>query len=183
VDVVEVSAAIASDAGAFALWDVAAFRQVVDYDSWERELLEDDSVARHVAAGHLVPVTIGSDGAFQMLVRIGGAGGAARLSDRESRYRLISSEPYLFEVSGRVRLSGIEHISGEPSRGLEVPMPDGQWDVTVHLIEWDAEPGAKDSNGEPASSALPDFVVLVDPANDDGQPRRLSVQTFAPPSA
>ena len=46
------------------------FAQVVDDDSWEPELLEE-SVARQVGGGHLVPITIGFDGAFQMLVRIG----------------------------------------------------------------------------------------------------------------
>jgi len=47
------------------------FAQVVDYDSWEPELLEEDSVARQVAGGHLVPITIGLYGVIQILVRIG----------------------------------------------------------------------------------------------------------------
>jgi hypothetical protein len=52
----------------------------------------------------------------------------------------------------------------------------------VHLIEWDAEPGSKDANGQLMASALSDFVLLIEPAKVDGMPRRLSVQTFPPSS-
>lgn len=35
----ETSTAVATDAGMLALWDPEHFSGIVDYDSWERELL------------------------------------------------------------------------------------------------------------------------------------------------
>ncbi|MFD8597361.1 hypothetical protein ACFV1L_20390 [Kitasatospora sp. NPDC059646] len=45
-----------------ALWTPAAFSGVVDYDSWEPELLEDEDRLRHVRAGALVPIDVRSHG-------------------------------------------------------------------------------------------------------------------------
>jgi hypothetical protein len=49
--------------------------------------------------------------------------------------------------------------------------------VTVHLLDWAAEPGARDATGKPARDVLPDVVVLVSPAADDDR-FRAAVSTF-----
>jgi hypothetical protein len=52
----------------------------------------------------------------------------------------------------------------------------------VNLIEWDAEPGAATSEGLPTATALPDFVVLVNPDEGIVRSYRTSVETFDQPS-
>ncbi len=37
-----INQAIATDAGMFAIWDSAAFQHILDYDSWDTELSEDE---------------------------------------------------------------------------------------------------------------------------------------------
>ena len=39
---------MATDAGMFGLWAPAAFGDIVDYDTWESELLEDEDIVRHI---------------------------------------------------------------------------------------------------------------------------------------
>lgn len=173
----EVTGVIATDAGMFGLWSPASFDDIVDYDTWESALLEDDEIKRHITAGAFVPVNIGSDGAFQVLARVGSASTTASLTERERQYLLVSSEPYLFVTSGDAKISGIEHVGAEADAGLDVPLPSGRWSVTVALIEWDAEPGQKDSDGQPTPTALPDFTLLINPetGTDD---YRTEVHTF-----
>ncbi len=45
------------------------FVNIHDYDTWDAELGEDAGIQRHVAAGNLVPINTGSDGAFAFVVR------------------------------------------------------------------------------------------------------------------
>ncbi|MGH3391451.1 MAG: hypothetical protein ACRDOO_21490, partial [Actinomadura sp.] len=60
-------------------------------------------------------------------------------------------------------------------------VPDaGRYDVTVHLIEWDREPGAYDEDGEPRDSALPDLLILIGPAAPGQATYRTEVTTFEP---
>jgi hypothetical protein len=92
----EVTGVMATDAGMFGLWSPASFVDIVDYDTWESELLEDDDIKRHITAGAFVPVNIGSDGAFQVFARVGSASTTASLTQRERQYALVSSKPYLF---------------------------------------------------------------------------------------
>jgi hypothetical protein len=177
--VTETTLLAATDAGMHALWNPACFTGIIDYETWENALLEDDDITQRIRAGELVPVNIGSDGAFQFLVRIGTAGQAPALTSRERQYLLVSSQPYRYLSDGTARLTGIEHICADP--GPDTPtltVPAGLNAVTVHLIDWGAEPGAKDAHGKPASGALPDFVVLISPAATTGNPYRTRLQTF-----
>ncbi|WP_433562884.1 hypothetical protein ACQP1O_36480 [Nocardia sp. CA-151230] len=59
-----------------------AFTHVVDYDSWELELLDDEPIVEHIRAGRLVPLNIPSDGEFGVLVRLYSTG-THELSERE----------------------------------------------------------------------------------------------------
>ncbi len=127
---------LGTDAGSWLVWQPEAFAHVHDYESWSSELEEDDDISRHVRAGVAVPIRIGSDGAFSFLVRVGRSGGRLRgpttadLTERERRYRLVSSEPYLFVAHRRVVVSGIEHVGAvDPDRQLSVDLPEGRWAV------------------------------------------------------
>jgi hypothetical protein len=151
----------------------------VDYDTWETELLEDADIRRHVAAGSAVPIYIGSDGAFQMVVRVGSGDIPPVLSEREARYEEVRSEPYLLVSDGVAYLTGIEYvIAGPVETGLTVPLPAGRWSVVVSLIAWEDEPGARNASGEPGPQALSDFVLLIAPEGEGPQSYRQSIETF-----
>jgi hypothetical protein len=156
----------ATDSGMLCVWNPDPFASVVDYDTWEPELCEDEDILRHIKAGSLVPVGIhhGLDGAFGVHLRVGDAEQPAELTEREAEYILGQSEPYRFRSTGRLCLSGLEHVEGQPGRQVGcVPVPDGEYAVRVYLIAWDDEPGMKDRRGRPKPGALPDFVVLANP--------------------
>ncbi|WP_328446218.1 MULTISPECIES: hypothetical protein [unclassified Amycolatopsis] len=173
----DVTGVVATDAGLFGLWSPASFAGVVDYPTWEAALLDDDDLKRHIVAGAFVPVNIGDDGAFQVLARAGSESAAAGLTQRERRYLLAASKPYLFRTTGDAKISGIEHVGAAVDAGLRVPLPAGRWSVTIALIEWDAEPGQKDTAGRPAPTALPDFVLLLNPDRGAGR-YRTEIRTF-----
>jgi hypothetical protein len=173
----ELTARAVTDAGLFALWNPARFEHITDYGSWEASLSEDEDIAGQAGAGNLVPIGIGGDGSFGFLVRADSAK-APELTEREQRYLKVSSKPYLFEADGTAHLSGIEYVSAAPPPATAaIGIPAGRYGVTVHLIDWAAEPGAQDAAGKPAEGALPDFVVLAGPAPDDG-PFRTKAKTF-----
>jgi hypothetical protein len=169
----------ATDAGMHALWNPSRFTGITDYETWEDALLEDDDISRHIRAGELVPVNIGGDGAFQFLVRVGTASQPAALTSRETQYLLVSSQPYLYLSDGTARLAGLEHVCADPGPATPaLTVPAGPNAVTIHLIDRDAEPGARDHQGKPASGALPDFVVLISPEETTGNGYRTMLQTF-----
>jgi hypothetical protein len=171
----------ATNSGMLALWSPQDFQNITDYDSWERELLDDTDISRHIQQGAFVPVNIQSDGSYQCVVRSASAGVSAKLSDRERRYLVVSSEPYLFRSGDTVAISGIEHISRSPDESAaSFPLSAGDWAVTVHLIDWPSEPGAKSPDGNPTSTALSDFVILLNPATAETR-YRTKIDTFEKP--
>ncbi|MFI0088292.1 hypothetical protein [Streptomyces bobili] len=166
------------------LWDPQRFQAVVDDATWEEELLEDEDIAGHIQAGRLVPLNVGSDGAFGVLVRAGTAAAPAMLTGRETAHRLVASQPYLFVSRGRALVSGIEHVSANvPDGALEHRVPAGHCTVVVHLIDWQAEAGSQDKDGQPLPGALPDFVVLINPAQPGQGTFRTAVNTFDAPDS
>ena len=149
----------------FGVWDRQYFLNVTDYDTWEEELLDDEDIVRHITAGHFVPITIYSDGAFEFEVRVGEPE-INSLSPREHQFLIESSEPYLFRSAGELSVSGIEFVGEERDDQIAtLQIPAGDYDVTVHYIDWEKEPGAQDEQGQASADALPDFVVLV---NENG---------------
>jgi hypothetical protein len=175
--VIEVAVTAATDAGLFALWNPAPFAHVTDYSSWEASLGQDAHISGHASAGDLVPIGFDGDGAFGFVVRADSAKPTA-LTEREQAHVIASSKPYLFRAVGTAHLSGIEYVSAAPPPATAaISLPEGRYGVTVHLIDWAAEPGARDASGKPAQDTLPDVVVLVSPAPDDGH-FRTAVSTF-----
>jgi hypothetical protein len=174
---IEVAATAATDAGLFALWNPSRFTHVTDYTTWEASLGDDEDIAGHAGVGDLVPIGFDTDGAFGFVIRADSAKPAA-LTEREEMYLITSSKPYLFRGDGTAHLSGIEYVSAAPPPAIAaIGLPEGRYGVTVHLIDWAAEPGARDDAGKPAPGALPDIVVLVSPAPDGGS-FRTAVRTF-----
>ncbi|MFD5270409.1 hypothetical protein [Streptomyces sp. NPDC058335] len=174
---------MATDAGMLVMWDPKRFEAVADYDTWEDELLEDEDIVRHIRAGALVPLNVGGDGAFGVLVRSGTADAPARLTDRETAHQLVASQPYLFVARGRALVGGIEDVSADGSDDvIECLVPEGRHTVIVHLIDWQAEPGSQGEDGRPVPGALPDFVVLINPAQPSQGAYRTAVQTFEAPN-
>lgn len=163
-----------TDAGMCALWDPASFTGIVDYDTWDAALGEDEQIEAHIGAGAFVPLNIEADHASRALMRVGES---ATLTEREARYVVVTSEPYLFVSTGEARVCGIERI-GYPIEhdGFSLEVPPGGWAATVHLIDWAKEPGSRDPDGRPTPDALPDFVVLLVP--DRGGPYRTRIVTF-----
>ena len=174
----EVSGVMATDAGMGAVWVPGSFDGIVDYDTWESELLQDGDIAQHITRGALVPVNIGGDGAFQVVARTGDSSAPAQLSDRARKFVAVTSEPYLLITNGDAVISGIEHVAAEPNDGMRVPLPAGRWSVTIYLIDWEAEPGQADDAGRPAPTALPDFTILINPEDQADREYRTQVQTF-----
>jgi hypothetical protein len=177
--VIEVAATAVTDAGLFALWNPSRFSQVTDYSSWEASLGDDADVAGHARAGDLVPIDLDADGAFGFLIRASSER-AVTLTDRERLSLTASSKPYLFQSEGTAHLSGIEYVSAAPPPATPaIGLPAGHYAVTVHLIDWAAEPGARDpSSGKQADGALPDVVVLLGPAPEDAR-FRSTTRTFS----
>lgn len=179
----EGSCTLSTDAGMHALWAPEPFADVHDHDTWDTELGENADIQRHVVAGNLVPINIGSDGAAAFIVRVGDRGEPARLSERETRYLLVSSQPYLLTTRGHAFVSGIEHVAVDASQGPThaIHVANGKHSVTIHLIDWKAEPDATRDDGTPVDHALPDFVILINPA-DHATNYRKNLTTFGPAS-
>ncbi|MGH3377821.1 MAG: hypothetical protein ACRDP6_24110 [Actinoallomurus sp.] len=178
----EASCSLSTEAGMHALWVPEPFAGVHDHDTWDTEFGEYAAIRRHVVAGNLVPINIGSDGAATFVVRVGDHGEPAGLGERETRYLLGSSPPYLLTTWGRAFLSGLEHIAAEPAgegRTHAIHLAGGRYAVTVHLIDWKAEPEATRLDGTPAEDTLPDFVILINPAGHATRYRE-SLTTFSP---
>jgi hypothetical protein len=171
-----------TDAGMLAVWNAKRFSAIRDYASWAKSLETDEAILRHLTEGYLVPINIGSDGVSAFTVRINRRT-TAQLTNREAKYVFISSEPYLFVSSGEMCLSGIEHISASPDTALanRMALEEGRYQVTVHLIAWDDEPGSRNENGAPAAHALPDFVILISPDTLPTPPYRMKLETFDRP--
>ncbi|MFI8069491.1 hypothetical protein ACIF85_12005 [Streptomyces sp. NPDC086033] len=173
---------VATDAGMLALWDPQSFTGIVDHDTWDPQLGEDEDVERHIRTGSLVPINIRSDGAFGVLVRVGGPDRPGRLTERESRHRLVRSAAYSFCSSGQVWLSGIEAVGAEAWPGtVQFDLPVGRYAVVIHLIAWEDEAGSVNEDGTPSVTALPDFVALVSPAGSEQDRFRTDVETFDRP--
>ena len=170
---------VATGSGMFALWERSAFSSVVDYDTWESRLLEDSDIERETAAGHLVPINIHADSVSEIEVRVGSEENPASLTERESGYVMVSAPAaYWLRAQTLLHFGGIEHIHTDPGPETgAVDVPPGDYEVQVHLIDWQQEPGMTRPDGTPNDGALPDFIVVLNPVVGQ-RPSRTSVNTF-----
>ncbi len=170
---------VATGSGMFALWERSAFSSVVDYKTWESRLLDDSDVENEIAAGRLVPINIHGDSVSEIEVRVGTQANPALLSERESTYLTVSTPaPYLLRAQTVLHFGGIEHIHTDPVPETgSITVDAGEYQVQVHLIDWQQEPGMANPDGSPNDGALPDFVVILNPVGDP-RPSRITVNTF-----
>lgn len=133
---------------------------------------------KYIQIGKFVPINIQSDGGFQFVVRIGNVQNLEKPDTRESQYSFVSSEAYLFDTDGDAYVSGFEHISGNYLENLpNFSLKKGRYVVNVYMLDWEAESGSKDENGQPTANALPDFLILINPEEAPIQYRQ-KVLTF-----
>jgi hypothetical protein len=165
-----------------ALWNPRRFADITDYESWDRQLYDDNDILRHVRDGHFVPVNIGSDGAFDFTIRIATDGDATPTA-REARHLLVSSAPYLLVSEGEVCLSGLEHISAdlEHCAVKRIPLRAGRYQVTVHIFDSETEAPALDASADLTPDALSGFLVLISPEKTPAPIYRVRVRTFDRP--
>ncbi|GGI45904.1 hypothetical protein GCM10010932_11920 [Agromyces flavus] len=163
-------------AGMLALWDTSAFEDVDGYDAWEERV--NERLPDAIRAGELVPVNIRFDGAYGVRVVVA----PDELTEREQRYAIVTSDHYLLVIAGATAcLSGLESV-GDPSEApLSVPLVAGRYAVRTTLVAWDEEPDSKGPDGRPTSTALPDFVVRIEPASGS-ESFRVAKETFDRPA-
>lgn len=173
----DVSRAVATDAGLFGIWRTSTFAHVSELDQWEDEVAEDSALSRQIAAGAFVPINIGGGGAFQVVVR--GTEYPGQLNERERGYLLVSSEPYLLVSDGELELGGLEGVGNySGAETVEIPLDSGRYAAVVHLLDWQAEPGSRTSDGKPSPGALPDFIVEIFLDTSERSEYRTKVETF-----
>jgi hypothetical protein len=165
----QLTATVVTDAGMHLVWDRAHFAGVRDYDTWSKELEEDQAIRDHIVAGHIVPVNIHRDGSFTLTVRVESSS-MPSLSEAEERHVAARSEPYRFACQGHVDVSGIEYVHSEAGRLVaSMELLPGSYDVVVHLMDYDDVLQRTDAH--------PDFVITIGPAR--AQLPRQSVDTFS----
>lgn len=165
--------------GAFcALWDPSHFPMVVDAETWQAELGTEAGMLGHVVGGFLVPLRTNCPGVYDVEVRVNWSGHRVELQERERSKVAASSGTFLFRSSGRVCFGGIEFLECVPgSEAGTLDIQPGDYECRIHLLDWQAEPGALDSDGLKSSEALPDFVVLLNAA-PPGFCGEVTLQTF-----
>lgn len=164
---------VRTDAGLCAIWQPEHFEHVTDFDSFHAELIEDQDIERHIADGAFVPINIGSDGSWEITVRVG-----AGLNDREKQYLTISSEPYRLVSRGHLELGGLENVGTYVGGATVLPIEAGTYSAIVHLLDWDAEPGSRTAEGTASANALPDFIVELHEELAPSPAYRRRVETF-----
>ncbi|MBH0108570.1 hypothetical protein I6E81_00130 [Salinibacterium sp. NG22] len=149
-------------AGMCALWEPSRFTHVTDLDAWEDAFDNDESIIKMIKEGAFVPLNVGGGSTFKIDVRSGA------LTETEQRLRAVTSEPYLLKTEGLIQVGALEEIGSYMGGATEISVGKGNYSVTAHLIDWDAELGARDASGEASPDALPDFIVqlaLIEPGS------------------
>jgi hypothetical protein len=166
---------VATDGGTLALWRGSAFADVDGYEAWEERV--NERLAEAIRSGELVPIGVRGDGAFG--VRVAVAPDAA--TEREARYTVVTSEPYLLMADGGpIFLSGIEAVGNAESSPVTLSLAPGRYSVRASIVGWDEEPGGRGHDGLPTPDALPDFLVVIAPS-DGFEAFRTTEITFDPP--
>lgn len=144
--------------GMWGLWDYEKYKNVENYNEWSVFFDEVDDIMKQITSHSFVPINIGSDGAFEFKVIF-----EEDLNDRERKYILVSSKPYLIKSSGLLKLSGIEYIGGKIKDRdcITIPTGENKFVVVIHLIDWKAEKSRFSSDSQFLSRTLPDFIIEI----------------------
>lgn len=166
-------AVLPTDAGLHMVWTPSAFAHICDYDAWEKELLEDSSLERHIAAGRLVPLNLHSDGAPAIELRVETGSPDTPLPASEQAWVRATSEPYLLVSEGVVNVSGIEYMGGSADGAIRsIALPAGRWLARVSYLE------APDAARSTDQLYPPDLLVRLWPEPLQPGTYRQSVETF-----
>ncbi|MFD3582869.1 hypothetical protein [Streptomyces sp. NPDC058683] len=176
----QVSRTVRTDAGLCAIWQTEYFTETGDPDDWDDWASDDELLVQAISAGALVPIGVGADGVFEVLIRWNFSGPG--LTERERRCVLVSSEPYLLASPGVIYVGGLEESGDLPGRDANrIELPRGLYSVVVNLIDWKAEPESVGKDGRPLEGALPDFVVEIRAEEETGKAYRAKSATFDRP--
>jgi hypothetical protein len=80
---------------------------------------------------------------------------------------------------GNLALGGLENVGEYVGGALLIPFSAGRYSVTVHLIDWKADPESTTSDGHPTEASLPDFVVEIHPESNLSVAYRSSAEAFS----
>jgi hypothetical protein len=159
-----------------AIWQPETF-EFAEFEDWEDWATENEEIVNSIRAGSFVPINVGGDGVFQVIVRWNNG---AQLTEAERRCLVASSAPYLFISKGSFALGGLEDVGDAEFASTNQVMVDvGRYTVRIHLIDWKLDPESVAPSGKPTPTALPDFVVLL--SEDEGGPYRTEIQSFERP--
>jgi len=134
----------------------------------------DFAIRKELSTGTLVAVSTGGDGGYKIRVTDGS------LTECERKYARHAKKFRLRVKHGRLYLDGGYALPSEmaddpedfPNQWLEIP--NGDYEVTVHVIDWSKEPGALTANDKVTDQALPSYVAVFKPVDD--------LQTISPPA-
>src|SRR5262249_41953578 len=122
---------------------------------------------KELDAGRLAGLSTGGDGGYRFRATTG------ELTERE-RNLLAGSWPFRMRVRhGRVLLDNVDCLpnsefcdeAGDDHCGW-IPLDNGDYRLTVHAVEWEAEPDVVDENGYARPHALPSYVLQFEPVAD-----------------
>lgn len=179
-NVQQISRTVRTDAGLCAIWQTDYFVETGNPDDWDDWASDDELLVQAISAGAVVPVGVGADGVFEVLIRWNFSGSG--LTEREGRHVLVSSEPYLLASSGVLYIGGLEEAGDLPGRDTNrIELPTGRYSVVVHLVDWKAEDESVGPDGSPREGALPDFVVEIRAEGGAGNSYRTKSATFSRP--
>ena len=159
----------------WSLWDHNQYKNIKSRYESEDFFKEEKDVVKQIELSKFVPIYINSDGEFQFRVKID-----EDLSERESKYVIATSKPYLFKTEGKAYLSGIEFIEDEvlETEVIELNLKNSSYEVVVNIIEWDQEPGMRLPDGSAAENALPDFIVVLKSIKKETKNYKKDIDTF-----
>ena len=161
---------ISTDAGMWCIWNIDRFSNILSYEDWEKIFLDNLLIKQLIEQKVFVPINIGSDGSFQFEIKIGTKEKEAILNEREKKYLRSTSKNYCILSNGKLAVSGLEKI-GEVEHDIDnvciVYTDNTEYIVSINLIEWDKEPNMKDAEGFPTKEALPDFIILLNPVDEN----------------
>jgi hypothetical protein len=166
---------LATSSGMWGIWDYETYKNISNYDQWSRYFEEDNNIVQQIINNHFVPINIGSDGVFEFNIKMN-----ENLTDREKKYVIASSEPYLIKSNGILKISGIEYIDKNirEEQCISVKIEPSMYSVIIRLIDWKQEMGMVQSDGKPKKEALSDFIIEISENICQNKNNNISLKTF-----
>jgi hypothetical protein len=166
---------LATDSGMWGIWDYYTYSHIDSYEDWDKIFYENINIEKQIVQNTFVPINIRQDGSFEFQVKIND-----KLDNREEKYLLVKSKPYLFQTAGKIKLCGIEKIEKNIKENdcLTLDIEKGKYTINICLIQWDQEPNMRLENGTPKPNALPDFIVLINSVENENIEYNKNIETF-----